>query len=250
MVIYLFIHEFAPKSPHFILFIFISIGFIVILCFPILFYHTTLSASSFHLWCILRLVAWLSCLVNILLIPLIFVCCFLHLYYYFCLSHSISHGLSKLSSAGLSHLYYCHCPILCFIVPVDFCLSCSAHYFIIILCLSHSIPHLPRTVPRMLTTLVSLSLNSIYFHCNVRFSLHNSWSWISCLQSAVTLLPYYFVYFIFIVPLRWSMQSLVCPRSRLTMKFIYFVWLNRDWSVRTFYRRSRHRRVSMRKRKL
>ena len=41
MVTYLFIHEFAPPSPRFILFIFISIGFIVILRFPISFYHTT-----------------------------------------------------------------------------------------------------------------------------------------------------------------------------------------------------------------
>ena len=71
---YVFVHScICPTVASFHSVIFISIRFIVIPCVPILFYHTTLSAPSFHLRCILHLVAWLSRLVNILLFQLFFV---------------------------------------------------------------------------------------------------------------------------------------------------------------------------------
>ena len=62
----------CPPSPCFILFIFISFGCIVIPRVLTSFYHTTLSAPSFHLQHILQLIAWLSRLANILLLPLFF----------------------------------------------------------------------------------------------------------------------------------------------------------------------------------
>ena len=150
MVTYLFIHVFAPPLPRFILLFLFRSGS---LWFPVSqFYFTTLPLARplsicgvFFIW-LLGFPAWW-----------IFYCssCFLFdmfrifILLLFCSLHSIIQGSPKLSSAHLSHSYYCNCPFLfdiyfpcavCFIVPVDFHLICPARYFLIILCSLHSFP--------------------------------------------------------------------------------------------------------------
>ena len=95
-----------------------------------------------------------------------------------------------------------------FYFPVDFCLICSARFFFFVRCTVF-----PVSLEQPIT-LVSLSLNDIYFHCHVRFSLHNSWSCISCLQSAITLFRYDHVYLIFIVPLR-LIRAVSCSSTKM-----------------------------------